>query len=486
MGRHFISVSIKLYSINYKENAMFTTYQDFIEKTKEKSIMIYGAGKSNLPLIKMLANEKIKVTVFDDKEPKNPELNLLKENPYIDFRMGDTSVWNNFFDIIIRSPGISFFSDRISAARANGSLVTSEMEIFFELCPCPIIGITGSDGKTTTTSIIYEILKQSGKKVHLGGNIGKPLLPDIKNISKDDIAVVELSSFQLMSMRRSPEIAVVTNISPNHLDYHSSIEEYIESKKQILFHQNAFSKSVLNFDNPETQKMQSCVRGKTIFFSRKQRLHTGVWIDDQNNIIYSEKGKDSVVINASEINLPGKHNLENYLAAIASTYEFVTAESILKVAREFKGIPHRMELVGDFKGVLYYNDSIASTPTRTISGALSLFDKKIILIAGGYDKKVPFDSLAREVLDKVSVLILMGNSANKIKNEVEKLKNYSPSSIKIILAKDMEQSVNYAYENSRPGDIVVLSPACASFDLYENFEQRGNHFKDIVNSLSFN
>ena len=464
-------------------------YQDFIEKIKQKSIMVYGAGRSNLPLIKMLAEEKIKITVFDDKPLKTPipdDMKFLVENPYIELRMADLTVWDEFFDVIIRSPGISFFSERISNARAKGSVVTSEMEIFFEVCPCPIVGITGSDGKTTTTSIIYELLKLSGKVVHLGGNIGKPLLQNIKSISKDDIAVVELSSFQLMSMRKSPDIAVVLNISPNHLDYHSTIEEYITSKKHILFHQNAFSKAVLNFDNQETQKMKKDVRGKTIFFSRKHRLETGVWIDENQDIIYSERGKNTKIINVSDIRLPGNHNLENYLAAIACVYGIMNEKDIEKVAKNFNGVAHRIEFVSDINGVLYYNDSIASTPTRTVNGALSLFGKKVILIAGGYDKKVPFDLLAKSIIEKVKVLILMGNSANKIKNEVTNLKEYNPTEIKIITTNSMEEAVLYAYENSKKGDIVVLSPACASFDLYENFEERGNHFKRIVNNLESN
>lgn len=462
---------------------MQSLYRKFIEKIKNKSIMFYGIGKSNLPFINMLSNEKIKISVYDSRSEENipvSALENLKNNSYVELRISDDKIWNDYFDIIIRSPGVNFFSNEIQKAKQRGSIITSEMEIFFDLCPCKIIGITGSDGKTTTTTIISEILKEDGKKVHLGGNIGEPLLPKINNISENDIAVVELSSFQLISMRKSPDIAVITNISPNHLDVHSSMEEYIEAKKQILLHQTAFSSTILNFRNEETKKMSSIVRGKNIFFDSCGQLDSGVWVDNEKNIIFSDEKRKEIILNTSEIKLPGKHNLENFLAAIACIKGIVKKESIIKVAKNFNGVEHRIEFVKNIDGVSYYNDSIASTPTRTISGALSLFNKKIILIAGGYDKKIPFDSLAKEIIKKVSVLILIGDSANKIKNEILNLKDYKPNSLKIIMLNNMKDAVLEAKQNANFGDIVVLSPACASFDMYKNFEERGKHFKNIV------
>lgn len=462
---------------------MQNSYRKFIEKIKDKSIMFYGIGKSNLPFINMLSNEKIKISVYDSRNEKNipvSTLEELKSNKYVELRISDSKIWNDYFDIIIRSPGVNFFSNEIQNAKQRGSVITSEMEIFFDLCPCKIIGITGSDGKTTTTTIISEILKEDGKKVHLGGNIGEPLLPKINEINENDIAVVELSSFQLISMRKSPDISVITNISPNHLDVHSNMEEYIEAKKQILLHQTAFSSTILNFRNEETEKMSSIVRGKNIFFDSCGQLDSGVWIDNEKNIIFSDGEKDEIILNTSEIKLPGKHNLENFLAAIACVKDSVKKGSIIKVAKNFNGVEHRIEFVRKINGVSYYNDSIASTPTRTISGTLSLFDKKIVLIAGGYDKKIPFNLLAEEIIKKVSVLILIGDSANKIRNEILNLKDYKPSSLKILMLNNMEDAVSEAKQNADFGDIVVLSPACASFDMYKNFEERGNHFKKIV------
>ncbi len=461
-------------------------YTDFIQKFKNKKIMFCGLGRSNIPFINILTDEKIKVIVYDSQEEKNFDkqlINNFKNNSYIDFRLADETVWNENLDIIVRSPGVNFLLNKITNARGKGAIITSEMEIFFDLCPCRIIGITGSDGKTTVTTIISEILKNEGFKVHLGGNIGNPLLPKIKSIKKEDIAVVELSSFQLISMRKSPDMAVITNISPNHLDVHKDMDEYTDAKKQIIFHQNAFSKATLNFDNIETQKMNDDVRGKLIFFSRKEKLENGIWVDENKDIIFSSNRENQKIINTSEIKLPGKHNLENYLAAIACIHDLVSIKSIKTVANSFAGVPHRIEFVKDFNGVSYYNDSIASSPNRTINGTLSLFGQKIILIAGGYDKKIPFDSLAKEIIKKVSILILMGATAGKIENEIIKLKYYNKEKLTIIKVSSMKDAVNKASQHSKTGDIVVLSPACASFDLYKDFEERGNQFKTLVNNL---
>ena len=461
-------------------------FNDFINKITNKKIMFCGIGKSNLPLIKMLADKKISVIAYDFKNSEKISQNILESisgNKYITLRLGDESVWEENIDIIIRTPGISFYSENIKKAREKGTIVTSEMEMFFELCPCTIIGITGSDGKTTVSTIIAEILKADGKKVHLGGNIGKPLLPEINSIKKDDFAVVELSSFQLLSMRKSPDIAVITNISPNHLDVHKNMDEYIFAKKQILLHQSAFSKAILNFDNDETKKLISDVRGQCLYFSRKEKLNNGVWIDENKNIVYSLNEKHKKIINISDIKIPGDHNVENYLAAITATKDLVKIESIKAVAQSFSGVNHRIEFVRNVNGVRYYNDSIASSPTRVIKGTLSLFDKKIILIAGGYDKKTPFDELSKKIIEKVSTLILMGNAAQKIENSVINLPGFKSTDLKIIHVKNMEDAVKEAQKNSTSGDIVVLSPACASFDLYNNFEERGNHFKTLVNNL---
>lgn len=465
---------------------MYKNYDEFIEKIRNKKILFCGIGRSNVPFINTLTSKNLKVKVYDSKQEQNLDKNLirqLKENKLVSLYMNDESVWNEQNDIIVRTPGMNFLCEKLLKAQKNGAIITSEMEIFFDLCPCTIIGVTGSDGKTTVSTLIYEMLNSQGIKTHLGGNIGFPLLPRLPQIEKDDVAVVELSSFQLISMRKSPDIAVVTNISPNHLDVHKNMEEYINAKRQIILHQNAFSKAVLNFDNPETKAMKDITRAQTLFFSISNKLDTGVWEDENENIIISNHGIDKIIMNASDIKIPGTHNVENYLAAIGAVSEFVSFENIKKVAKSFNGVEHRIEFVKKVNDVTYYNDSIASTPNRTVKGILSLFDKKIILIAGGYDKNLPFELFAQEIVKKVSILILLGKTSDKIEKSIKNLKCYNGDNPQIIKTNSMEKAVETAYKISKPGDIVALSPACASFDLYKNFEDRGNHFKSLVKSL---
>lgn len=465
---------------------MQENYYSLITKLKSKKIMFYGIGRSNLPFIKMLTEENISVIVYDEKPPEYIDENILKNllnNQNVSLRLADKSVWDENIDIIIRSPGVNFLSENIIKARKKGIVVTSEMEIFFDICPCKIIGITGSDGKTTVTTLISEFLKSADKTVFVGGNIGKPLLPEIKNIKKEDFVVVELSSFQLISMRKSPDISVITNISPNHLDVHKDMDEYTNAKEQIILHQNAFSTSVLNYDNRETKRIDEKVRGKVLFFSTKEKLKSGAWIDENKDIIVSEFGKDNKIINLSDIKIPGMHNVENYMAAICAVKNLVSNKNIKNVANTFSGVEHRIEFVKSVNGVSFYNDSIASSPTRVVKGALSLFDKRIILIAGGRDKRVSFAELAEKINDKVSVLVLMGSAASKIENDVIKSKNYSKEKLSIIHANSMNEAVQAAFNNSKSGDIILLSPACTSFDSYKNFEERGKDFKKIVNNL---
>lgn len=466
---------------------MQKNYKDFIDSLKNKTVMFCGLGKSNMPFLKVLAKNGTKIIAYDGKSSDKIDSSIVKTlNSYKNIKsyIADETAWELTPDVLVRTPGMNFYSEKIKNMRAKNVTVTSEMEIFFDYCPCTIIGITGSDGKTTVTNIISEILKRDGKTVHVGGNIGKPLLPEIEKIHKNDIAVVELSSFQLMSMRSSPEYSVITNISPNHLDIHSGMDEYINSKKQIFLHQNAFSNTVLNYDNAETRKFANEVRGKITFFSLDKKLNSGVWKDYNNNIISSVNGENKIIMNADDIKIPGRHNIENYLAAIACLRDIVSKESIIKTARKFEGVQHRIEFVREVGGVKFYNDSIASTPARTISGALSVFDGNITLIAGGYDKKLTFTELANKINDRVSVLVLLGNTSEKIKNEVLSSKNYNPDNLKIFMANNMEEAVVTAYGNSPPGSVVILSPACASFDLYKNFEERGNDFKNLVNKIN--
>ena len=384
--------------------------------------------------------------------------------------------------MIFRTPGMHFDLPELAKARENGIAVTSEMEVFFDLCPATIFAVTGSDGKTTTTTLIAEMLKAEGKNVFVGGNIGNPLLPEIENITADDYVVVELSSFQLISMRKGPDIAVVTNVAPNHLDVHKDMDEYIDAKKNVLLHQNAFSRTVLNIENDITAGFSSSVRGQKMFFSMKKSVKNGAWLGKDGYLNLSYRGISVPIIHKDDITILGDHNVENYLAAISAVWGYVGADSIRKVAHDFMGVEHRIEFVREFEGVKYYNDSIASSPTRTIAG-LKAFNSKVILLAGGYDKHIPFEPMAPYVVDKVKLLILNGPTADKIEKVVKADPNYKAGNPQIVRVNDYREAVMVAHEMAVPGDIVTLSPACASFDAYPNFAARGRHFKELVNNL---
>ncbi len=453
--------------------------QQFFQYINGKTVTFCGIGRSHMPLIKLFRERGAVVSARDKRS-----LEELGENGKTLQEMGVQLILGEGYlqdlneDIIFRTPGMKYHLPELEAARSRGSAVTSEMEVFFELCPCKIYAVTGSDGKTTTTSIIAEFLKAQGRNVHLGGNIGKPLLPEIESIQPEDCAVVELSSFQLISMRQSPAVAVVTNLSPNHLDVHKDMQEYIDAKKNIFLHQSAFSRTVLNAGNEITVAFAPEVRGDCWMFQRGQQVDRGVWCDEESIYVNGQE-----LMPVSQIKIPGWHNVENYMAAIAAVWGDVTPETIRRVAAEFNGVEHRAEFVREVRGVKYYNDSIATSPTRVISGMLSLFSQKIVMIAGGYDKHIPFEPLGPAVCEHVKTLILMGATADKIESAVRSADNYKEGVPEIIRVENMEQAVAAAAAHGQPGDIVSLSPACAAFDLYPNFEVRGRHYKELVNGL---
>lgn len=458
--------------------------ENFFKSMNGKKIAFCGIGTSNLPLIELFIKYGASVTACDRRTREQlGDSADVAQKAGAKLSLGDDYLKNLDVDIVFRTPGMRYYMDELVEMRNRGVVVTSEMEVFFDLCPCKIYAITGSDGKTTTTSIIAQMLQAQGKTVHLGGNIGKPLLPEIESIGYDDAAVVELSSFQLISMRKGPDVAVVTNLAPNHLDIHKDMQEYIDAKKNLVIHQGAFSRVVLNKDNEITNGFEPECRGRVLKFSRQSQLNNGAYLDENNNIVFADNGKKTVVMNIADIKIPGMHNVENYMAAISAVWGEVSVENIVNVAKTFAGVEHRAEFVREFEGVKYYNDSIASSPTRTALGTLSLYDFKIILIAGGYDKKIPYDGLGPVICDKVKYLILMGATAPKIKAAVLNADNYSDGNPTIIEVSNMEEAVAKAREVAKPGDLVSMSPASASFDLYKNFDQRGKHFKSIVNGL---
>ena len=462
-----------------------TKAQRFFTSIKDKKVAFIGVGVSHTELIKLFLSKGISVVVCDKKDEDHFDPDLYEELSArgAEFALGEKYLDEIFnCDIVFRTPGMYYNDETLTKARKAGVVITSEMEVFFELCPCRIYGVTGSDGKTTTTTIISELLKAEGRRVHIGGNIGKALLPIVETISESDAAVVELSSFQLISMRKSPDVAVITNITPNHLNVHGTMEEYIDAKCNIIRHQNAFSRTVLSWDNETARNLSELVRGNLAYFSRHEKIENGSFLNENGILCYNDHGKITEILDMNDIRIPGMHNVENYLTAIAAVWGEVKPETVRKVAKEFNGVEHRIEFVRELDGVKHYNNSIASSPTRVLA-CLASFDQKQILIQGGSDKGIAFEPMADEICRKCKVLILMGETAQKIQDAVMSSPLYKKGEPKIVRVNNMQEAVNAARDYSESGDIVSLSPACASFDMYRMFEDRGNHFKQLVNEL---
>lgn len=457
------------------------TLHEYLDSLKNQSVAVIGIGVSNTPLIEMLAREGISVTACDRRD--RAALGQLAdelEGLGVTLRLGQDYLEDLRYDVIFRTPGLRPDAPQLKKAVEQGSQLTSEMEVFFRVCPCPIIAVTGSDGKTTTTTIIAELLKAAGNTVHVGGNIGHPLLCEAGDMSETDYAVLELSSFQLMSMTCSPHIAVVTNLAPNHLDWHRDMEEYVWAKENLIRHQKAGDIAVFNLDNAITRELADRANGRVRFFSRQNETGDGVFLRGEE-IISRHNGNERRVMTTKDIKLPGVHNIENYMAAIAAVDGLVPDEVIVQFAREFGGVEHRIELVRTWHGVRFYNDSIASSPSRTIAGLRS-FPEKVILIAGGYDKHIPFDVLGPEVVEHVKLLVLCGATAEKIETAVKSAPEYTEGHPVIVHAAPFEKAVEAARDAAVEGDVVTLSPACAAFDQFKNFMERGKTFKAIVNS----
>ena len=444
-----------------------------------KNITVIGIGISNLPLIKYLVSLGANVTACDRRSAEDLGENYTElENLGVKFNLGDGYLNNLSGDMIFKTPGMRYDVPELLKAKKNGSIVTSEMEVFFDVCPSHIIAVTGSDGKTTTTTLIHKMMTDAGYKTWLGGNIGNPLLTDTEKMKENDWVILELSSFQLHTMRKSPEIAVITNISPNHLDMHKDYKEYIDAKKNIMLYQNEGDTLIVNADNQVTADIGKSANGAVKYFSRNGMAD--VYLD--RNII---KRGILEILNIKDIKIPGMHNLENYMAAIAAVSGLVSKEVIVNVAKTFGGVEHRIELVRTLDGVKYYNSSIDSSPNRTIN-TLRVFPNKVIMIAGGKDKGIPYDEIGPALAEHVKVLILIGATSDKIQEalDAEINKTGNGKDIEVIRATSYENAVNTARSKAHDGDVVLLSPASTSFDMFRNFEERGNLFKKIVNELN--
>lgn len=458
------------------------TLNEYVNSIKDKRIAVIGVGVSNTPLINLLLSCGCNVTVCDKRslsEMGMEALDLINRGAKL--KLGEDYLEGLDHDIIFRTPGLMPFDPHLEAAKARGSLITSEMEVFFALCPCKTIAVTGSDGKTTTTTIISELLKAAGYRVHLGGNIGHPLLCEIPETVADDIAVLELSSFQLHSMYCKPNVAVVTNISPNHLDKHKDYQDYIDAKRAEFEHQNEDDRLILNFDDEHSAYYAHFAHAPVSYFSDKNRVDRGVICE--NGVILRVNGTEQQeIMGAEEIKLPGEHNLLNYLAAFAAVEGLVSNEICRQVAMTFAGVEHRLEQVRVLNGVTYINDSIGTSPTRTSAGLHALKVKPIV-IAGGYDKHIPFDGLGDELCRFAKRVFLTGDTAESIHKAIVNSPYYAESSLEVHRIDDFKDAVLAASASAEPGDIVLLSPACAAFDRFKNFAERGKYFKEIVMEL---
>ena len=456
------------------------TLDEYISSLKDKSVAVIGIGVSNRPLIELLLNAGLPISVRDQRG----EDKLGAEAEGYRSRGAEVVLGGGYlsgldgFDVIFRTPGLLPTEPALVSAAAHGAEITSEMEAFFRLCPCLTIGITGSDGKTTTSSIIAELLRAAGRHVYLGGNIGTPLLSSVPEMRADDIAVLELSSFQLHSINIRPDVAVVTNVSPNHLDKHTDYDDYVNAKRRIFAMQTPEDVLVVNADNAYTARFGEEAKSHVRLFSRRETVRDGVFCRD--GTIYRSRGYEvESIIPVTEIRIPGVHNVENYMAAFAAVDGMVSAEVCRSVARAYGGVRHRLEFIRELNGVTYINDSIATSPTRTIAG-LRAMRTKPILIAGGHDKHVSFDTLGDEIAERVKALYLTGDTAEQIAAAVKHSVFYDPSRLPVRILPDLRSAVEAARDASIPGDIVLLSPACSSFDRFTNFAERGDKFRDIV------
>ena len=454
----------------------FTEFKNFI---KGKKVAVVGIGVSNIPLMNFLDKLGAKITGFDMKtEAELGEVAIDFKGKGISLELGEKYLDRlTGYDVIFKTPSMRIDSEALVRCKKEGAYITSEMEEFTKYCKGKIYGITGSDGKTTTTTIISKLLEKQGYTTWVGGNIGTPLFAEIEKIKEEDKVVLELSSFQLMTMDSLIDVAVVTNITPNHLDMHHGMEEYIEAKKNVFRYQDKNCLLIINDENNITKEFYKEAKGKVEKFSSKKIKNEDGYYE--NGVLYIH-GQE--VCKKNDIVIKGMHNVENYLAAFLAVRNEVSIENMKFVAQTFGGVEHRCEFIREINGVRYYNDSIASSPTRTLAG-LKAFEKPVILIAGGYDKHIPFEPLAFEGYEKIKSIVIMGATKYKIAKCFQDLREKKEINIPVYIVNNMEEAVNKCREIAKEGDIVTLSPACASFDMFKNFEIRGNVFKDIINNL---
>lgn len=459
--------------------------EKFEEELKTKEVAVIGLGVSNIPLIDYLKEKQADVTVFDDREEEKISSEIIEKITTYKFKkiLGKGNLEHlKGFDIIFRSPSCLPTKPELVAEKNRGAIVTTEIEQLMKMAPCTIIGITGSDGKTTTTTLTYNVLKDAGFTVHLGGNIGIPLFTKLNEIKPKDIIVLELSSFQLMGMDISPERAAITNITPNHLNVHKDYQEYIDSKKNIFRYQDENGILVLNADNEITRECQKEANGKVIMFSSTQKLDNGFIVDD-GIIKECEDGIRRHIIETKDLKIKGIHNYQNICTVLALTKGLVDEDKAIQTIKQFSGVLHRLELVRTLNGVEWYNDSASTSPTRGISALNAFANKEIILIAGGADKNLDYTPIGKPIVDRVKSLILIGQTAPKIFDAVKKELEEQHKSLDIHMCETFIQSLELAKRIAKPGQVVLFSPASTSFDMFKDMYDRGDQFRKLVNEF---
>ena len=458
--------------------------QEFENYIRFRKVAIIGLGVSNIPLIDYLYEKKANVTIFDDREEEKISKEIIDKIKKYKFSyfLGKNNL-NNLtnFDIIFRSPSCLPTKPELVKEMEKGAIVTTEIEMLMKMCPCKIIGITGSDGKTTTTSLINAILKKAGYNTFLGGNIGTPLFTKLSEIKPEDIVVLELSSFQLMGMEISPNIGVISNITPNHLNIHKDYEEYIDAKKNIFKYQNENDIVVLNYDNEITRNSAKETKAQIIFFSKEEKIDNG-FIVDKRVIKECKDGIREHILEVNDVILRGEHNYENIATAIAATSTLVDINIAVEAVKDFRPVEHRLEFVREINNVKWYNDSVSSSPTRAIAG-LNAFDEEIVLIAGGYDKNLDYTPIAKPIVANVTNLILLGQTSGKIFEAVKQELEKQNKELNIYMCNTLKETVELANKIVKPKQIVLFSPASASFDMFKDFADRGEKFKKLVNEL---
>lgn len=431
---------------------------------KHNLIAILGYGIEGQALFSYFKNKGFKkITVFDENSSDPKFKHVISELDKYDF--------------VYRSPGIHKDHIELVKAKNTGSIISSSTQYFFDNCPCKIIGVTGTKGKGTTSSLIYEILKEAGEDVYLGGNIGQSPLEFLDDLKENSLVVLELSSFQLHDITKSPHIAVVLNTTSDHLDYHKDREEYLSAKEGIVKYQTENDVLIINDDYPYKDRYIQLSKGKIFKVSRIKITENGAYIKD-NQIALIDNGIVHYICKTDEVGLIGPHNLENIMPASVACYKLGTSvETIRKVVKTFMGLPHRLELIQEVNGVKYYNDSFSTTPETCIA-AIQSFSTPLILIAGGSEKNSDYKELGKVISEtaNLKLVILMGETAKRINEAIG-------SSQKVVIVNSYQEAFDLAHNKAVTGDTVLMSPASASFDMFKNYKNRGDTFRKWVESL---